>query len=118
MEKMTDNRLGERLKVLRKRKRYSQQYVADRIGVIRQTYSHYETGRITPPLKMLYRIAQLYEVPPALLEELLQEGVQISDYAGLSQQERCLLDYYRNMDERDKQEIYTLSRLKAQREKE
>ncbi len=56
------------LKWLRLRNGYAQEYVADRINIIRQTYSHYETGRIYPSIGSLYRLCLLYDLPtcPAL----------------------------------------------------
>ena len=52
----TDNPLGDRLKALRKRSGYSQEFVASKLNIIRQTYSHYETGRIIPPIDSLYHL--------------------------------------------------------------
>ena len=37
--------LPQKLKELRKVNNYTQDYVAEVLGVVRQTYSHYETGR-------------------------------------------------------------------------
>ncbi len=61
------------LRALRKAHFYSQEYVASKLHIQRQTYSHYETGRITPPVATLYRIADLYGVP---VENLLELSVQ------------------------------------------
>ena len=85
------------LKWLRLRNGYAQEYVADRINIIRQTYSHYETGRIYPSIGSLYRLCLLYDLPtcPALklgainelyidsVDELEQmdNGVFMSDWA-------------------------------------
>ncbi len=55
--------LGQLLKELRTLNRYSQEFVASMLNVIRQTYSHYETGRIMPPADSLYKLSQLYNVP-------------------------------------------------------
>ena len=65
-------RLSERLKQLRTAHAYTQDYVASMLGVIRQTYSHYETGRCTPPTTALYQLAQLYNIS---VEELLRIAV-------------------------------------------
>jgi len=56
------------LRELRKSHHYKQDFVASQLNIIRQTYSHYETGRVTPPLKSLCKLAELYEIP---LESLL-----------------------------------------------
>ena len=55
--------LQEYLKYLRVSHGYSQEYVADKLHIIRQTYSHYETGRIIPPVTALTALARLYNIP-------------------------------------------------------
>lgn len=62
---MTDSEktLSQYLKELRKSCGYSQEYVANQLNITRQTYSHYETGRISPPVNSLYNLAKLYGVP-------------------------------------------------------
>ena len=47
---MAETLLSQRLKELRKLHNYTQDYVASMLGVVRQTYSHYETGKRTPTL--------------------------------------------------------------------
>jgi len=51
------------LKDLRKSCNYSQEFVASHLNITRQTYSHYETGRVIPPVNSLYNLAKLYGVP-------------------------------------------------------
>lgn len=58
-----DRTLEQYLKELRKSCNYSQEFVASHLNITRQTYSHYETGRITPPVNSLYNLAKLYGVP-------------------------------------------------------
>ena len=41
---MKNKLLPQKLKELRKVNNYTQDYVAEVLGVVRQTYSHYETG--------------------------------------------------------------------------
>lgn len=60
MKNMT---LEQYLKQLRKAYNYSQEFVASHLNITRQTYSHYETGRITPPVNSLYNLAKLYGIP-------------------------------------------------------
>ena len=45
---MKNKLLPQKLKELRKVNNYTQDYVAEVLGVVRQTYSHYETGKRTP----------------------------------------------------------------------
>lgn len=60
---MSGKPLEKYLKELRKSYNYSQEYVASQLNITRQTYSHYETGRITPPVDSLYNLSRLYKVP-------------------------------------------------------
>ena len=60
---MAETLLSQRLKELRKLHNYTQDYVASMLGVVRQTYSHYETGKRTPNSETLYKLAGLYDVP-------------------------------------------------------
>ncbi len=60
---MSEKTLEKYLKELRKSYNYSQEFVASQLNITRQTYSHYETGRISPPLNSLYHLAKLYNVP-------------------------------------------------------
>lgn len=66
---MSNKTLEKYLKELRKSCNYSQEFVASHLNITRQTYSHYETGRITPPANSLYNLAKLYGVP---VENLLE----------------------------------------------
>lgn len=83
-EKKSTKNLEKYLKDLRKSCNYSQEFVASHLKITRQTYSHYETGRITPPINSLYNLAKLYGVP---IENFLELVVTYSidmDYADRS----------------------------------
>ena len=54
--------LGERLYELRKQKGLSQEEVADRLGVTRQTVSKWETGQSTPDFDKVLPLCELYEI--------------------------------------------------------
>ena len=60
---MSEKSLAQYLKELRKSYNYSQEFVASHLFITRQTYSHYETGRITPPVNSLYNLSKLYKIP-------------------------------------------------------
>ncbi len=61
-KKMNEMTLEQYLKKLRKSCNYSQEFVASHLNITRQTYSHYETGRINPPVNSLYNLAKLYGI--------------------------------------------------------
>lgn len=54
--------LHETLKTLRKQKGFSQEEVASRLNVVRQTVSKWEKGLSVPDADMLVKIAELFEV--------------------------------------------------------
>ena len=61
--------LRENLRRFRTEADYSQEEVARVLGVNRATYTYYETGKTTPSVVDLYRLAQLYR---HRLEEFFQ----------------------------------------------
>lgn len=60
--------LGENIRALRKARGLSQQELAERLHVVRQTVSKWEQGLSVPDADMLVRLAECLEVP---VEELL-----------------------------------------------
>ena len=62
--------LGEQLKTLRKRTGFSQELVAERIGVSRQAVTKWEAGQTVPTAENLLALSQLYQVP---LEGLMED---------------------------------------------
>ena len=55
---MTNN-----LKVLRAMRDWSQQDLAERLAVSRQSVNAIETGKYDPSLPLAFRIAELFELP-------------------------------------------------------
>ena len=62
--------LGEKLIKLRKDKNLSQEEVAEKLGVTRQTISKWETNESTPDLNKIVPICNLYDITT---EELLTD---------------------------------------------
>jgi putative transcriptional regulator len=54
--------MKNRLKVLRAERDWSQQDLAERLGVSRQSVNAIETGRYDPSLPLAFRIADLFEL--------------------------------------------------------
>ena len=73
---MTSNELGKFLRSLRKAHGYTQEFVASKLNIIYQTYSHYENGRIVPSGDALFLLARLYQIP---VEQLLKLTVPPSE---------------------------------------
>lgn len=55
--------MKNRLKVLRAERDWSQQDLAQRLEVSRQSVNAIETGRYDPSLPLAFRIAALFEMP-------------------------------------------------------
>jgi putative transcriptional regulator len=53
-------RMNNRLKVLRAERNWSQQDLAERLGVSRQSVNAIETGKYDPSLPLAFRIADLF----------------------------------------------------------
>lgn len=56
-------RVKNRLKVLRAERDWSQQDLAQRLAVSRQSVNAIETGRYDPSLPLAFRIAELFDMP-------------------------------------------------------
>ena len=143
---MSENRLPERLKELRTVNNYTQDYVAGVLGVVRQTYSYYETGKRTPNTEILYKLASLYGIT---LDDLMhlsteldeniffdqpntsQSSDTIADYLEYfsnpmnkkkyqyhSNIEKELLYYFNKISEDDKKEIIEFTKIKAKRKRQ
>lgn len=140
---MTKNLLPEKLKELRKINNYTQDYVADILGVVRQTYSHYETGKRTSDATALYKLAGLYNVS---IEDLLhlivdidrdevydaptptQTSSELAEYLKFyndpanqkkymfhSDLEKRMLFYFSKISDEDKKEIIEFTKIKARK---
>lgn len=59
---MSANQIGEFLAALRKARGFTQQEVAEKLGVSNKTVSSWETGTSCPDISMLPILAELYEV--------------------------------------------------------
>lgn len=59
--------LNDNLKTLRKEKGFSQEELASKVHVVRQTVSKWEKGVSVPDAEMLVQIAEVFEVPVSRL---------------------------------------------------
>lgn len=80
------SKIGTKLRILRKTKGYTQQHLADLLGVQRATISNYEIGRRSPHIKELERIAELLGV------NLEYFGVTNNDLTELVAKARVVFD--------------------------
>lgn len=138
---MKSNLLSQKLKELRKLHNFTQDYVASYLGVIRQTYSHYETGKRSPDANTLYRLAGLYHIS---VDDLLSSTIETPNlstmssaaqsdnglteyldyfnqedhrkkYAALELPEKEMLFYFSKLSEEDQKEMIAFAKIKAQK---
>ena len=76
---------GERLKTLRQAKGLTQEELAKRIGVTKQTISNWENGNITPALDVLITLVEFFHTTPNGM--LGYQNPFTIDVSGLSEQE-------------------------------
>ena len=62
--------MKNRLRVLRAEREWSQQDLAERLGVSRQSVNAIETGRYDPSLPLAFRIAEVFGLP---IEDIFQK---------------------------------------------
>lgn len=86
--------LSDNIKILRKKKGYSQETLAEQLHVVRQTISKWEKGISVPDAVMLDRMAELFEVPVSVLlgGRLEVEEEQPSELNEIAQQLAVLND--------------------------
>lgn len=58
---------SENLKTLRKQKGFTQEELAARLNIVRQTVSKWEKGLSVPDAELLMRLAEILEVPVSVL---------------------------------------------------
>ena len=84
--------LNENLKTLRKEKGFSQEELAIRLNVVRQTISKWEKGLSVPDADMLLRISEVFEVPEQTLlgarieAEVPQQSELVEQLARINEQ--------------------------------
>ena len=133
--------ISKKLKELRKANGYTQDYVACYLGIVRQTYSHYETGKRTPGYNTIYKLASLYNISTEDMIQLTvvseeseessygtpsQSSEELSDYLDylnnprnskkfhlLNRYEKELLYYFEKLSEADRREIIEFTKIKA-----
>ena len=109
---MAPNGCAERFRSLRKTSGYSQQNVADALGIDRTTYSCYERGVTVPSAEICFSLARLYNLSVAELiegdqkslldramEEPREQDALFDRITALSKEERELICFFRSLPE-------------------
>lgn len=142
---MKNTALPQKLKDLRLAHSYKQVDVASALGIVRQTYSHYENGDRTPDSEMLYKIAAFYNIsvndlmkhtvtldpdiyydalPPSesgsSLEdflEYLKKPQNQKRFKDFTNMERELIYYFEQIDSLDKWELIEFAKILSYKRK-
>lgn len=92
--------LAENLRSLRKRMKWSQEELADKVGLNRGNIASYENGSAEPKICNLVKIAHLFNIPvfslthTNLKEEGAIEQVMVKNTNGFAQPGPVLLDHF------------------------
>jgi len=70
---IVQNKLGKKLFDLRKKSRMTQEEVADKLGVTRQTVSNWELGSTKPDIDQIKGLSKLYKIS---LDELIDNDIK------------------------------------------
>lgn len=111
--------LSEQLKIIRKANKFTQQGLADAIGIERSTYASYETGRNKPDVILLSKIAKVFDVSSDFILEidttvpLNMEDIPVNYkkksgnklVSTLSKEEKSVLAKYRLLSDNKKTEL-------------
>ncbi len=111
--------LSEQLKIIRRANKFTQQGLADAIGIERSTYASYETGRNKPDVILLSKIAKVFNVSsdflleidttvPLNVEDVPVQYKKKSDnklVSTLSKEEKSVLAKYRLLSDNKKTEL-------------
>lgn len=95
--------LHEKLKLLRQRHNYTQQDIADRLGVTRSTVSNFEIGRRKPEIDLLEKLAAIYGVD---LNYFASNPVTVNDLMDLIERAEIIFNNP-NISEDKKDKVYT-----------
>lgn len=110
--------LCEQLKQIRKANKFTQQDLADAVGIERSTYASYETGRNKPDVILLKRIANVFGVSSDFILEIdPTQKLNLSDLSvaykkkgsqlmsTLSKDEKAVIAKYRLLTDEKKEKL-------------
>jgi transcriptional regulator with XRE-family HTH domain len=119
---------SNQLKIIRLQNKFTQQQLADALGITRSAYCGYEIGRRSPDLDTIIRISEFYNLSLVDFFSKLDNNC-VSEKADfdsneeewwvskLTKEERALIASVRSMEEKDKKEVYNLAKSKVNSKK-
>lgn len=109
---------SQRLRRIRKECGLTQKAVAELLGVDRSTYAYYETGKTSPDLNALSRLASLFRVSADLLlgrdfafpelhdDRFLLEETAVRRFSELSESEQLLVLQFRVLSHEQREALF------------
>lgn len=123
-------KFAERFRVLRKERGYTQEEIAQELGVKRGTIAAWEAGHRTPELSKAYKAAEIFNISTDYLlgrtDDPNEKGTESWWYRDTPPTRVELEDFLKNakiyfhgapLDEEDKEDIITYLQVKWEREK-
>ena len=91
--------LQDRIKVLRKEKKWAQSELAKKIGADGRQISRYENGKITPSVETVIKIAQIFEVST---DYLLKENSPKKSFVFENKEMQTFIESFQKVSDEDK----------------
>lgn len=122
--------IGKQLKKYRENSKFTQQQVADALGVDRSTYTYYELNHTSPGIPGIIKLARIFNVPiTVLVGDYIEPSTDLEAYTSLedsglvnkpvenyeeniltlSPDERSILASYRSLKNEQKLELITFA---------
>lgn len=103
-EKINYDDMAKKLKFFRQLENYTQKDLARIIGISRQAYTHYETGKSTPDIDTLFCLSKLYQIPINTLLETAKSANNnhIRQFEQLCAYSEEFINFFNSCDNRKK----------------
>jgi transcriptional regulator with XRE-family HTH domain len=98
--------LAEKIKKLRQERGWSQEYLADKVGIGQQYISKYESGKLSPSFKTLAKLADTFGVSVDFLRT--REKIDLS---GLNIKDKKLLDLLNELNDLNEEDLLTVKNV-------
>ena len=125
----SNSEISNKLRELRISHGYTQSYIADNIDIKQPTYQQYESGKRTPNVTTIYKIANFYGLTaddydaPLPTKRSLEEAELVSFSSAdrvseLKANEVSLLFYFSKLDEDEQKEVIDFTKFKLSQKKQ
>lgn len=98
--------LAEKIKKLRQERGWSQDYLAEKVGIGQQYISKYESGKLSPSFKTLEKLADTFGVSVDFLRT--RERIDLSS---LNIKDKKLLDLLNELNDLNEEDLLTVKNV-------